>query len=228
MQDLPCFCINLDERPEKWAATEAAFQNTGIVPKRFPAIRHREGWRGCGASHVAVAREALRRGLPWILVIEDDCLPVKDFTERWPVVKEALWKERGSWDIFLGGPTSVEGPIDTIGKHLIQIDTGYALHFYVLHATAYERALGWNPDRHGPIDVYYSNEFRMVTTTPLLAIQRPSESDIQGFSTDYTELFVESMNKIDKLSYSLRTRNGSIGIFIVSCIILVGIWFKKL
>lgn len=224
---LPCFCINLDERKEKWEATQAAFKGTGIEPRRFSAIRHAEGWKGCGMSHVAIAREAMRLGLPWVLVIEDDCQPSPDFAQRWPTVKDALWDERGSWDIFLGGPTYVQGPAQMHGKHLLEIGNGFALHFYVLQAVAYERAIAWNADRHGPIDVYYSNQFRIVTTQPFLALQRPSESDIQMGKRDYTYLFEESEEAIQKLTYALRTRELTVILMLISISIITAFWSKR-
>lgn len=214
----------MDDRPEKWKATQFAFEGTGIIPKRFSAVRHAEGWRGCGASHVAIAREAMQLGLPWVLIVEDDCQPVADFAQRWPTIKRALADESGSWDIFLGGPTYVQGPVQPLGRHLMKIDTGFALHFYVLHATAYEKALAWNPDRHGPIDVYYSNQLRIATTHPLLAIQRPSESDIQAKSTNYIELFQDSAMTLEQLQYSFRTRDSTLVLLFASALIIAILW----
>jgi GR25 family glycosyltransferase involved in LPS biosynthesis len=227
MQDLPCFCINLDDRTDKWADTQAAFQGTGIVPKRFSGIKHSEGWRGCGASHVAIAREAMRRGLPWVLIVEDDCVPVADFAARWPVVKQALWDDYGHWDIFLGGPTYIQGPVELHGKHLIEIEGAFALHFYVLQAASYEKVIAWNPDRHGPIDVYYSDILRIVTTYPLLAKQRPSLSDIRQEQTDYSYFFDESEHIIKQLTYALRTRNGTVGLLFLSIVVLAALWLKR-
>jgi hypothetical protein len=226
MDTLPCYCINLDDRPERWEETKVAFEGTDIVPKRFPGIRHSEGWRGCGASHVAVAREAMRLGLPWILVLEDDCDPVADFAARWPVVKDALWAERDSWDIFLGGPTFIQGPVEPVGA-LTRIEGAYALHFYVLRASAYEKALAWNPDRHGPIDVYYSDQYRIVITQPLLAIQRRSVSDNEKEEVDYDYLFRRSQHTVEQLLYSARTRHGSVALMVLSFLLLAFIWWKK-
>ncbi len=223
--ELTCYCINLDDRPERWEETKAAFEGTDIAPKRFSGIRHTEGWKGCGASHVAIAREAMRKGLPWVLVLEDDCDPAADFTERWPVVKDALWAV-DSWDIFLGGPTFVQGPAEPLGP-LTRIEGAYALHFYVLRASAYEKAIAWNPDRHGPIDVYYSDQFRIVTTQPLLAVQRRSISDNEEEEVDYAYLFRRSEIVLEQLLYSARTRQGSMGLLFLSVIILAFIWWKK-
>jgi len=175
---------------------------------------------------VAVAREAMRLGLPWVLVLEDDCDPVADFTARWPVVKDALWAERDSWDIFLGGPTFIQGPVEPAGA-LTRIEGAYALHFYVLRASAYEKALAWNPDRHGPIDVYYSDQYRIVITQPLLAIQRRSISDNEEEEVDYGYLFRRSEHAVQQLLYATRTRHGSVALMFLSVILLALLWFRR-
>ena len=227
LPDLPCFCINLDSRPDRWSDVQNAFEGTGIHPERFPAIKHAEGWKGCGESHVAIARAAMRRGLPWVLIIEDDCVPVRDFKERWPTVKKALWDERDAYDIFLGGPTFIQGPAQIHGKHLMEIENAYALHFYVLRASAYEKVIAWNPDRHGRIDVYYSDQLRVVTTTPLLATQRPSISDIEDGVQDYSDIFDRSSAALDRLQYAMRTRGGTIALLVVSVGMIAWIYGKK-
>lgn len=212
------YCINLDERPDKWKNTQDAFVNAGLTLQRFPGIRKSEGWRGCGASHVAVAREAMRQGLPYVIIVEDDCILVNNFAKRWPVVVKALEADDG-WDMFLGGPTHVQGPIDVRGP-LIEIERGFALHFYVLKACAYEKAIAWNADRHGPIDVYYSDQFRIVATHPALATQRPSKSDIHGRDVDYTGGFHDAQDTIDSLLYSVQTRQGTLLLLGISALIL--------
>jgi len=227
MEELPCFCINLDSRPERWEQTKKSFEGTGLVLQRFNAIKHAEGWRGCGESHVALAREAMRKGLPWILILEDDCEPVADFSTRWPIVKMALWEQRHAWDMFLGGPTAIKGPIETIGEHLTLIDGAYALHFYLLNASGYERAIAWNPDRHGPIDVYYSDQFRIAVSQPLLAIQRQSMSDIEEEEVDYSHYFNQSALTLQQLQYSFHTRSGTLALVMLSAIVLGCIWLKK-
>ena len=212
--NISAYCINLDSRPDKWKESQAAFVGTGLTLKRFSGIRHSEGWRGCGASHVAVAHEALRLGLPWVIIVEDDCLPVPDFSTRWPDIFNALKKDDG-WDIFIGGPTYVQGPIDVRGP-LIEIERGFALHFYVLKACAFEKAIAWNADRHGPIDVYYSDQFRIVTTHPAIATQRPSHSDIKGEDADYTYFFNETDETINRLLYSMQARHMAL-LFVGGC-----------
>jgi hypothetical protein len=235
--ELPCYCINLDSRPDKWKDTQRAFEGTGLKLQRFSAIKHAEGWKGCGASHVAIAREAAARGLPWVLVMEDDCTPAcgrvgdtdcepaEDFARRWPALREALWAARDSWDIFLGGPTFVEGPVRSIGTELLEVEQGFALHFYVLNTSAYATAVAWDAGRDGPIDVYYSGAMRIAASpTGHLAVQRPSASDIQGREVDYGREFADSETKLMRLAHADRTRMGTAGLVVLSAVVLAWLW----
>jgi hypothetical protein len=113
------------------------------------------------------------------------------------------------------------------GKHLMEIENAFALHFYVLRASAYEKVIAWNPDRHGPIDVYYSDQLRIVTTVPLLATQRPSISDIEGGMKDYSHIFDKSSATLDRLQYAIRTRGGTIALLVVSVGVIAWIYGKK-
>jgi hypothetical protein len=54
-----------------------------------------------------------------------------------------------------------------------------------------------DPDKFkDPIDVYYPDNFRIWTTVPYLAGQRPSKSDIQKGEKDYTNYFAEAEKKL--------------------------------
>jgi len=222
--ELPCYCINLDERKDRWEGTKAAFEGSGITPQRFPATRHSEGWRGCGASHVSAIREAKRRGYNWILIVEDDCTPSPGFANRWPALCDDLWKKQDKWDVFLGGPTQVHGPAEHLTKDILLIDHAYALHFYVICARNYDMALEWNADRDGPIDVYFRDVFQIATVSPLIAIQRPSPSDIRGIDVDYSDIFVDSERMLQSLSYGERTRFGTVVLLIASIGMIAYIW----
>ena len=227
MDELPCICINLDERKDKWAKLQSTFQGTQITPIRFSAIKHTEGWRGCGASHIAIVKDAYHKKLSWILVIEDDCELADDFNERWPSLKKELWDTRDTWDIFLGGPTFVQGPVEPQGKQLVKIEKGFALHFYILNAVAYRKIMDWDPDKNGQVDVYYSKQLRIITTLPLIAKQRASVSDIEQEAKDYLHLFIDSEKLIKKLLYANRTRGTTLTLVFTSMIVLFGIWYNS-
>jgi hypothetical protein len=208
--ELKAFCINLDSRPDRWVQVQEAFKPTGISLERFSAIKNDDGMRGCGASHVAVIKEAQKRGLPWVLIVEDDCQPVPDFGARFPAVRDALWKTRGQWDIFLGGPGWIEGPVRALGEGgLYEIARGKLTHFCIMDAGAYEKVAAWNPYRDGAIDEYYSVALRKVTTEPpYLASQRASMSDIRKKEMDYTGSVKESEEKLRVLIQATKTGGG--------------------
>lgn len=109
----------------------------------------------------------------------------------------------------------------------MEIENAFALHFYVLRASAYEKVINWDPDNDGPIDVYYSDQLRIVTTAPLLATQRPSISDIEDGMKDYSNIFDTSSVTLDKLQYTIRTRGGTIALLAISVGILAWIYGKK-
>jgi GR25 family glycosyltransferase involved in LPS biosynthesis len=225
--ELPCYCINLDDRSDRWEGTQLAFKGSGITPKRFPATRHSEGWRGCGASHVSAIKEAKRSGYKWVLIVEDDCTPAAGFRERWPALRDNLWATQEKWDVFLGGPTQVHGPAQHLTESIILIGHGYALHFYVICARNYDIAIQWDADRHGPIDVYFRDVFQIATVNPLIAIQRPSPSDIRGIDVDYSDIFSDSEEALQKLSYGERTRFGTVALLFASIGLIAYIWKRS-
>lgn len=84
MAQLPVYVINLDRRPDRWAAMSAQMGRLGIEAVRIPAI-DRDSLAGdpallrMGAGHVACARSHYRAmqalvdcGAPAALVLEDD------------------------------------------------------------------------------------------------------------------------------------------------------------
>jgi hypothetical protein len=169
-------------------------------------------------------REAKRQGHEWVLIIEDDCAPCEGFAERWPPLREELWKTRGEWDVFLGGPTQVHGPASHLTQQIMLIGHAYALHFYVICSRNYDKVLMWDGDEHGPIDVYYRDIFQIAATTPLIAIQRPSPSDILGKDVDYSIYFSDSETALQKLSYGERTRLGTVLLLVASISLIAYIW----
>lgn len=81
---LPKFVINLESRQDRLSHMVAEFEYMGwqferfnaIVPDKEPTTGHQiqSGEWGCAESHVAVAKIALERQYPYVLVCEDDIL----------------------------------------------------------------------------------------------------------------------------------------------------------
>lgn len=185
-----CFVINLDSRPDRWEAISARCSATGMNPVRLSAIRAAEGWIGCGRSHQECVRRAKELGLPWVLILEDDCEFDAQSIDHFRFLLPRLWQIRGSWDRFSGGPHFGDGPLSP-DLSLVDNDfhlfsfCGLATHFDLINANAYDAVLDWDPQRDRPIDVFYlmaakreNATVRSICSYPGIASQTVSPSDV--------------------------------------------------
>jgi len=87
------FVINLDSRPDRLAEFRRRTRGFAFPIERFAALTPQQlvqqghianpsAWSACNASHFAVYRLVLERGLDWALVLEDDVLPIIGFERR--------------------------------------------------------------------------------------------------------------------------------------------------
>ena len=137
------FCLNLDDRPDRWQASRDRFTRLGIdwLVERFPAILSpRNHHYGCALSFRAMVAEAQRRDLECVLILEDDAIWM-DTAEQVLAQGLAELKDR-SWDLlYLGGgvreePTPVPGCATLRTPPKIQ-----CTHAVAVNRTAYERIL---------------------------------------------------------------------------------------
>jgi hypothetical protein len=197
MDQLAGYIINLPHRTDRRAEMEAQLRLSGLSADFFPASRPTEtagfpsiGARGCYLSHLAVLRDAAKRGCH-VMVMEDDLDFVPEFRSRWHKALADL--ETNPWSIFYpahllentaSGVTEVAS--DT---HLL------CAHFVVFHRDAVativaglERILARPPGHPdgGPmhVDGAYSTlrqqdpGLRTFICAPSLGHQRSSRSDI--------------------------------------------------
>jgi hypothetical protein len=114
---VPAAVINLDSRPDRWAAIQAQWANvTTVALERWPATRHfavpgrPHPAHGCAASHVAAAtalRARLDTSIPAVLVLEDDAVPVPSFDDRFRAVWEWVLAHPTGWELISLGPSRV-------------------------------------------------------------------------------------------------------------------------
>ena len=62
------YCINLDDDIGRYRDISSRYPDIN----RFKGIKRRNGRQGCAMSHVAVIRDAKKRGLKNVLILEDD------------------------------------------------------------------------------------------------------------------------------------------------------------
>ncbi len=96
------YCINLKERDDRLASVSAELARVGVLdrvefyrPERDP----RGGLYGCWESHTQVFRMALEKGLPYVLIFEDDVVFSGDWEKSLSTFAPFV-AERNDWDLF--------------------------------------------------------------------------------------------------------------------------------
>ena len=191
MNNLPILVINLSERKDRWKEIQKTFEEKwpGVYLERIDAVKASPGWIGCLRSHKKAVQIAKKRKYPYVLVLEDDCLPADDSFERFQEILPLLEK-RNDWDIFSGGTTFVSN-INLLNKSppLFKVKS-YATQFVLIHERAYNKIL--NGSEKKPIDMFYHENMNILCTYPHLATQTISKSNIENKVSNYNESFEKS------------------------------------
>lgn len=94
------FYINLEKRKDRLLQIENELTTYGLPFERFEAIEMKPGIVGCGYSHLAVLKEARERGLPNVLIFEDDFEFIVDKTEFWSQINR-FFEMRIPYDVLM-------------------------------------------------------------------------------------------------------------------------------
>ena len=184
----PILAINLPERQDRWVSIQNVFQTWRQNIERVEAVKMDPGWKGCSLSHRKCIELAKQRGYPWVLIVEDDCLPTDGAYQRFRDLLPTLWARRSEWEIFSGGPSYLLGAkVVSRNPPLLDVVT-YGTQFCLVHAGTYDKILKDVGD-HLKIDVYYTESMKTWCTVPHLATQLPGKSDIDGKVTDHSDKF---------------------------------------
>ena len=73
------------------------FSEYNIIP--VEAIKHIEGYKGCFLSHKKCIQIAKEKNLKYIIVLEDDCLPLENFSKRFENIISFL-DSYDNWDLL--------------------------------------------------------------------------------------------------------------------------------
>ncbi|WP_233282051.1 glycosyltransferase family 25 protein [Pseudomonas mangiferae] len=149
------------------------------------ANKVRATW-GCMQSHLGAIRQAQEAGLPYALILEDDCV-FEPYTL--PVLRQVERQLQGvEWDLlYLGGTLKKGGRRSRFSANLKRVSRVRLAHAYVVHARLFSRILA-EASRSGlPLDWYYSENLQPEVATfmvsPTLANQRLNDlSDIEAVS----------------------------------------------
>jgi hypothetical protein len=97
------YVINLDNRPDRWKQIQKEFKGSSIHLRRISAVKCSSGGLGNILSFLKVLKLAKKNKFSSVLILEDDCLPVKGWEDKWLKVKKWLDSHEDQWDIYAGG-----------------------------------------------------------------------------------------------------------------------------
>ena len=192
---LDLYCIHLAHRTDR-------MEQIQHLRMRYPSLRihvadairdEEDGHRGCILSHKQVIAYAKARGLPYVIILEDDC----EFLLPEPLLRSAFLtvidylNTHPTVDIVNGCgnlPTLEATVVDSHRQMTFLTSPDIrTTHCMVYSARAYDRFLAIS--ERIPIDIQ-TNAFSMLFTSPYLATQRPSYSDIEHKDTAYANIDV--------------------------------------
>lgn len=200
--------INLDRRPDRWAAFQDAWADRLDAPverlsavdgRALPGFGERPWFRGrkrdltWGAragvtlSQKAALQLARTRGWERALILEDDAEPVGDLA----AASRAIHRE--DWDVLFLGCREPAGPFGDLGDGLIRLHGALDLHAWLVRPAARDGLIDRLPDEHGvwrwladrrAIDRWtrraLGHRFRVLALWPPAVVQAAGASDITG------------------------------------------------
>jgi Coenzyme PQQ synthesis protein D (PqqD) len=182
------YCLNLDERTDRWEGASRRFSALGIASRteRFPAIPTPQNHHvGCAISWRRMVVAARERGLRNFLGIEDDAIFLDDTL---PVLQRCVSElAEMPWDLLYLGGATWQPPTGIAGHTGLQAPHGLTCtHALAVSATAYDRLLADIPEADGidewiaaflAIDQYLSRSvdaglYRAYVVNPRIATQQ--------------------------------------------------------
>ena len=183
-------CINLDRRPKRWEEAQKEFARHEIkFVQRFSAVdgnkliapahwQRPKGAYGCLLSHLQVVEEARQRGLPNILIFEDDVVFDSQFRDKFALYIRQL---PPVWDMLFFGALHRDDPIH-LSQNVYRVSQSHSTFAYALNQTIFDRFIVSNHAAKTPVDV---NNLAIQKTAqcfcfmPHLAWVQPVYSDAQ-------------------------------------------------
>jgi GR25 family glycosyltransferase involved in LPS biosynthesis len=189
------FCINLDERTDRWELAQKEFERIGILDKveRFSAIKENDGRLGVIKSNLEIVKYAKKNKLNNVLVFEDDVKFVIDNPNEY-LSKAISQIGNLKWSLFYLGANTHQKLIK-LKPNLILLKHAYAVHSMAYSSLVYDKFIrkyeGMKSISKFPdiLDVYLAQEIQAKETclmvNPLLTTQRESYSDIEKRVVNY-------------------------------------------
>ena len=207
---MDAFVINLDDRPDRWKTIQKRFRNKGINLRRFTPIQDNNPGYSLFLTTIEILKIAKRRKLANVLIIEDDCLPVSNFSELWEKVKGWLDSHKDNWDIYSGGAQNIHFPKfvgEAEGVKFYDPLLSTATHFIYIPERSYSKLISHYDTykyvtKVAPIlgmDVH-NNLFKTIISYPFVAYQDSGYSNITKTRRNLKKTFKEAERGLSKVT----------------------------
>ena len=196
------YIINLDESKERMNKIMTDF-STNFNIYRTSAVKMTPGQQGCAMSFVRIVKMAKERNMPTVLIFEDDNSPEPNFFEHWKIIKNYLDSHMDEWEIFNGGMRNIMGI-----KQIIDLDSniklikpigGYSTNWIYINQNVYDKILDWEKAGKPLIDLWFSGNFNIWTSYPLLGLQYSGVSVIENTYRNFDDENSLIKNSLEKL-----------------------------
>ena len=184
-------CINLDRRSDRWQQMQLKFDRHGITSvRKFRAFDgcildlpedwiHTPGAYGCLLSHVQVVEEARRRGLPHVLIFEDDAVFDPQLQDKFASYFGQVPQD---WHMLFFGALHKDEPIQ-VSENVARITRANSTYAYVLRDTVFDDFIELNRRAETVLDnasFVLQERFNCYCFTPHLAWVETDYSDAQS------------------------------------------------
>lgn len=231
-----CLYINLESRKDRKEHIEEQLISVGIQPKRFNAIKLKNGRIGCSMSHLKCLEIAKKNNWPYVMICEDDLLILNK--DNFIVHLNNFFKQHGNttdiWNVLLLAGNNVP-PYLKIDDTCIRVSHCQTTTGYIVKKSYYDTLiknirtgitnLMKHPNKHVlyAIDKYWiqlqkTHIWYMIA--PVEAVQREDYSDIEERKTNYETMMkdldkpglVKNMSNIYNNNNSILSNNININI----------------
>lgn len=173
------YVINLPERTDRLQEIKQNFQQYSNINLIFvEAVKHDPGYIGCTRSFKKCVSIAKEKNLPYIIIVEDDCLPLDNFENRLTNILEYL-ESNNNWSLFLGGVKKANRIIFNCPfekESIYGIKRGHCSHLSIFHSSIYDDVLNYDENTLAS-DTFWHGKYAALVSIPFLAHQT------DGFST---------------------------------------------
>ena len=186
------YCINTQEREDKFEYMTGLFMAQNLKAQFYRPKRNMEsGAKGCRESHLAVLRDARKRGLPSVLIFEDDVDFVGD-------IREVILPKQ--WDMFYIGGNWVDILDNSESDNYCKVRS-WSTYAYAVNKHFYDVLIEGLEKTEKEIDRYYLENIhpnhRVYMSKPQIVVpsEKFEDSDIMSKKMDYA--FLREMEKIN-------------------------------